>query len=368
VLAVGNVMNEGTVKGGAQGITVDSLLKLTQTKSVCKRMTVLDYIVESLLAKWPRDQDGAVDLDASANASALNASVLHAAAGGHDDLCPLDFFLDLPDLDDATRLPMGEISGTVAALGQALEGAKRELKKVEEEAAAATKAQTKKRRVVGVTTTATTAHNLAAAPAAPALDASTLALSPRSALMAAMKARAAARDHKAAASVAEADGSEVPVGRNLAASLSDEAAAASSTKAAADAAGLRATSALAADPRAGLMAALNARRGDDGQEPLTSPAAPVEAVVATEAVAESMGEEGELVRAAASGAAALRQFVAVASERVASLADMLQQTKAKTEALGLFFGEKGQDAGHIFECLRQFAAMTREATAKVCRS
>ncbi|GMH57076.1 hypothetical protein TL16_g02284, partial [Triparma laevis f. inornata] len=45
VLAIGNIMNEGTSKGSADGFTFDSLLKLTQTKSFDGKMTILDYIV-----------------------------------------------------------------------------------------------------------------------------------------------------------------------------------------------------------------------------------------------------------------------------------------------------------------------------------
>ena len=36
VLSVGNALNSGTAKGGARGITLDSLLKLTNTKSTVK--------------------------------------------------------------------------------------------------------------------------------------------------------------------------------------------------------------------------------------------------------------------------------------------------------------------------------------------
>ena len=40
VLAIGNIMNEGTSKGSAVGFTFDSLLKLTQTKSVDGKVRV----------------------------------------------------------------------------------------------------------------------------------------------------------------------------------------------------------------------------------------------------------------------------------------------------------------------------------------
>ncbi len=45
ILSIGNIMNEGTQKGDAAGFTLDSLMKLTQTKSVDGKMTILDYLV-----------------------------------------------------------------------------------------------------------------------------------------------------------------------------------------------------------------------------------------------------------------------------------------------------------------------------------
>ena len=51
MLAIGNIMNEGTHKGQASGITLDSLLKLTHTKGADKKTTVLDYVVTLCLDK-----------------------------------------------------------------------------------------------------------------------------------------------------------------------------------------------------------------------------------------------------------------------------------------------------------------------------
>eukprot|EP01034_Spumella_vulgaris_P023259 gene23260-29471_t len=51
MLAIGNVMNQGTVRGGASGFTLDSLLKMVETKGVDKRTSVLDYVVWSLLER-----------------------------------------------------------------------------------------------------------------------------------------------------------------------------------------------------------------------------------------------------------------------------------------------------------------------------
>ncbi len=46
VLAVGNLMNESVGKPKASGITLDSLLKIANTKGKDKRTTVLDYVVK----------------------------------------------------------------------------------------------------------------------------------------------------------------------------------------------------------------------------------------------------------------------------------------------------------------------------------
>ena len=54
VLTIGNIMNEGTSTGDAAGFKFDSLLKLTQTKSIDGKMTVLDYIVSSFISRGER--------------------------------------------------------------------------------------------------------------------------------------------------------------------------------------------------------------------------------------------------------------------------------------------------------------------------
>ena len=51
MLAVGNIMNQGTRNGRAVGFTLDSMLKMVHTKGVDKKTTVLDYVVKSLLDK-----------------------------------------------------------------------------------------------------------------------------------------------------------------------------------------------------------------------------------------------------------------------------------------------------------------------------
>ena len=55
VLDIGNIMNEGTRTGEAGGFKLDSLQRLTQTKSMDGKITVLDYIVETFIGKGQRD-------------------------------------------------------------------------------------------------------------------------------------------------------------------------------------------------------------------------------------------------------------------------------------------------------------------------
>ncbi|GBG24777.1 Formin-F [Hondaea fermentalgiana] len=86
ILKVGNELNKGTEKGEAQGVRLASLVKLSQTKSA-QNTTLLQYIVEHLIAKDPH--------------------VLEIAD-------------DFPDLAEATRCNMQTLSGDVARLGSGL--------------------------------------------------------------------------------------------------------------------------------------------------------------------------------------------------------------------------------------------------------
>jgi hypothetical protein len=48
MLAVGNIMNQGTFRGNATGFTVDSLVRMINMKGADKKTSVLDYVVKSL--------------------------------------------------------------------------------------------------------------------------------------------------------------------------------------------------------------------------------------------------------------------------------------------------------------------------------
>ena len=448
VLRVGNAMNAGTAKGGAQGVTVESLLKLTQTRSVGtsrESLTVLDYIAETLLKKQTEgdevrraamldallspsgqnadddgddDNDEAGDCDASTNATrdvtrrcdATQAAVAEdedADGDGLVEAAPLDFWRELPDLEAASRLPIAELSAQVVSLRAALGTASREHAKLEDDAKKEAEAHSQ--------------TQLAPAPAAAAQEAtaatgqvlarkvgklklpqaadggSSASADPRAGLMAMLKARGAAADQEQRAesasstSAAPASGASKEVGAAAAATTrevpserasadDDEATAVVATKAAADAAGLRTTSFLAADPRAGLMAALKARRAQDDNDeeestakaPSTKPEPPLTAAAAAAAPAlvsdksssVKVVELANKVCAAGKAAKALGEFLNGAESLVASLEEEAASTKTDADGMALFFGERGQDPGHIFDCLRKFSAMTREAKSK----
>ena len=52
VLQIGNSMNKGTSKGGAKGIKLNSLMKLTQTRTNSGQ-TLLEYIIVHVMEKCP---------------------------------------------------------------------------------------------------------------------------------------------------------------------------------------------------------------------------------------------------------------------------------------------------------------------------
>ena len=95
VLQIGNIMNEGTRTGGAAGFKFESLLKLTQTKSTDGKMTVLDYLVRTFMAKAER----------------------HV----------LDLAAEFPEVQDASKLLVNDMLNEVRSLKANLENAEKEL-------------------------------------------------------------------------------------------------------------------------------------------------------------------------------------------------------------------------------------------------
>jgi hypothetical protein len=472
VLAVGNVMNQGTSKGGAKGITVDSLLKLTQTKSVCKTFTVLDFITGSLLGKEEarqarvaeeraeadilgdgedEDDDDEEDDDneegeedevaggigaegnVSTNATLGNDATLNPAlrsakkmvkkkkkknsgqGGDDDESAPLNFYLDLPDLDEASRLPFGELAAHVASLRQGLALGKRELGKLKDEASKEVKEAAKKKKaaaakaaklqlqkdknrkevqqeepkldslaalqgdfsglakVAAASAEAIVAKGTGGEDAKVAGDASED--NPRAALMAMLQARAGEPTAAGGAEAAAAPPS-TPQGRGADATREDEATAVATTREAAASAGLRASAALASDPRAGLMAALRTRSdgGDDDEEyrgdkePKTQAGSTLEVRAASEQQDSQVSPQPlALITPTAKAESALREFLEGKGEALVSQAEAaLLEAKVVSGDMAAFFGEKGgaESAAHVFDCLRQFAGMTRESRCR----
>ena len=143
-----------------------STLTLTKTKSHCKSRTVLDYIAETLLSN-DVDQEASGDGCASSGKSKTGRETLN-------------FVSELPDLEAASRLPIGELCTQVTQLASALQAAKHELTAVKA-------AQQKGQQPLGGRTT----QSRAAAAAASFSSASEEAKAgdPRAALMAMIQKR-----------------------------------------------------------------------------------------------------------------------------------------------------------------------------------
>jgi len=95
MLAVGNIMNKGTQRGEAYGISLDSLLQMVHIKGVDKKTTVLDYVVKSL---YDRGDQGA-----------------------------LSFVSDLYLLDDHSKMSAMESLNEVLAINNSLKAMEAEL-------------------------------------------------------------------------------------------------------------------------------------------------------------------------------------------------------------------------------------------------
>ncbi|KAG6412861.1 hypothetical protein SASPL_125553 [Salvia splendens] len=94
ILVLGNTLNEGTAKGAAVGYKLDSLLKLTDTRSTTCRMTLMHYLCKALGAKNP-------------------------------DL--LDFYKDLPNLEASTKIQLKSLADEMTSISKGLEKVKQEM-------------------------------------------------------------------------------------------------------------------------------------------------------------------------------------------------------------------------------------------------
>ncbi|XP_057791936.1 formin-like protein 20 [Salvia miltiorrhiza] len=94
ILVLGNTLNEGTARGAAVGYKLDSLLKLTDTRSSTSRMTLMHYLCKALGSKNP-------------------------------DL--LDFYKDLPNLEASTKIQLKSLADEMTSISKGLEKVKQEL-------------------------------------------------------------------------------------------------------------------------------------------------------------------------------------------------------------------------------------------------
>ncbi|XP_073276529.1 formin-like protein 18 isoform X2 [Primulina huaijiensis] len=62
ILSLGNALNHGTARGSAVGFRLDSLLKLTETRSINKKLTLMHYLCKVLAEKLPEVIDFQKDL------------------------------------------------------------------------------------------------------------------------------------------------------------------------------------------------------------------------------------------------------------------------------------------------------------------
>jgi len=360
VLAVGNIMNEGTEKGGAKGITVDSLLKLTNTRSVCKSMTVLDYIVDSLLVKQRKYISEKVPtiedlLDGPSSSSSSFHKSHHADEEEEEEDGPasiLDFAKDLPDLNEACRLPLGELIQQVTQIGKSLAMAKREHQKLKNENDKMIEKQNNSSsEEIGKTRSQT--NSLKAA--------DTSSSSSSSSLMEMLKQRAIERDEQPSREPVtdrnDDSRRDVPLGRNLSESMQDEAEACQSTKTMSDENGLRASSFLASDPKAGFLAALKARAVSEEPESTSTTSS-------TSITTSTSTTNSASISSTSSALKALDDFMECAEMCLKQVQDSSEECRIKCENVTKFFGEPGTDVGHILKCLKQFSVVTIESKDK----
>jgi hypothetical protein len=138
MLVVGNLMNEGSRKGQASGITLESLLKLIHTKGTDKKTTVLDYVIGLCLDKvrWRRVRAYIIRVSMAgrvfANSNDVFNHSLFASSQGHH--VQLKFPSELSALDPASRTPAKDVARELGDVQKQFAGAKVEARKAAEEA------------------------------------------------------------------------------------------------------------------------------------------------------------------------------------------------------------------------------------------
>ncbi|WOG95210.1 hypothetical protein DCAR_0414516 [Daucus carota subsp. sativus] len=94
ILFVGNTLNQGTARGSAVGFKLDSLLKLTETRSTNNKMTLMHYLCKVFADKLPH---------------------------------LLDFYEDLISLETASKIQLKVLAEEMQAINKGLERVKQEL-------------------------------------------------------------------------------------------------------------------------------------------------------------------------------------------------------------------------------------------------
>nr|XP_043639555.1 formin-like protein 20 [Erigeron canadensis] len=76
ILYMGNTLNQGTARGAAVGFKLDSLLKLTDTRSSTSKMTLMHYLCKVLASDYPTLLDFHKDLVSLESATKVQLKVL----------------------------------------------------------------------------------------------------------------------------------------------------------------------------------------------------------------------------------------------------------------------------------------------------
>ncbi|KAG6430814.1 hypothetical protein SASPL_108887 [Salvia splendens] len=76
ILSLGNALNQGTARGSAVGFRLDSLLKLTETRALNNKMTLMHYLCKVLSDKLPELLDFWQDLSSLEHASKIQLKFL----------------------------------------------------------------------------------------------------------------------------------------------------------------------------------------------------------------------------------------------------------------------------------------------------
>jgi hypothetical protein len=332
-------------------------------------MTVLDFVVESLSSA-----DEGVD--------------------GRGN--PLDFHLDMADLEEVSRLPLSELNNQVSEMKASLSGAERELQMLKQDAGAKDfMLPTPPGRKLPVLTAVTKSTKNAASS------------DPRANLVAMLRKRNESNNCEEASAATAPERESQPttpddagaVGKptedprtNLMAMLRKRNGSENCEEASAATAPERKSQPMTPDdasandkptedPRVNLMAMLRKRSmpSADGHDRKAEPTPTIEAGSSifpngNDRKSQASFEAARAARASVAAcdaaratASVLEQFIGGARARIGDVDNAAGEVRTAAEELALFFGDKKQDISQIFNCLLQFAVMVREAREKATK-